>query len=80
MIVTTLWLGFLGFMDDYIKMNHSKDGLKPIYKLLGQMMLGLGVGLTLYLSPDAVIRENITVSIPMDQSVNMETIGDVTQN
>lgn len=80
MIVTTLWLGFLGFMDDYIKMNRSKDGLKPIYKLLGQMMLGLGVGLTLYLSPDAVIRENITVSIPMDQSVNMETIGDVTQN
>ncbi len=61
MIVTTLWLGFLGFMDDYLKMTRSKDGMKPIVKLLGQAILGLGIGLTLYISPDAVIRENITV-------------------
>lgn len=61
MIVTTLWLGFLGFMDDYLKMTKSKDGMKPVVKLLGQAILGLGVGLTLYLSPDAIIRENITV-------------------
>ena len=61
MIITTLWLGFLGFMDDYLKMTRSKDGMKPIVKLLGQAVLGLAVGLTLYLSPDAIIRENITV-------------------
>ncbi len=60
MLVTTLWLAFIGFMDDYIKMKKSKDGLRPIYKLAGQAILGLGVGLTLWLSPDAVIRENIT--------------------
>lgn len=61
MLATTIWLGFLGFMDDYIKMHKDKDGLKPIYKLIGQAVLGLTVGLTLYLSPDAVMRENVTI-------------------
>ena len=60
MVVTTVWLGALGFADDYIKMKVSKDGLRPIYKLAGQTLLGLFVGLTLWLSPDAVIRENVT--------------------
>lgn len=62
MIVTTVWLGLLGFADDYIKIfKHNKEGLSGKLKLLGQMALGLGVGLTLYLSPDAKIRENIEV-------------------
>lgn len=61
MIVTTLWLGLIGFADDYIKMKVTKDGLRPIYKLIGQAGLGLIVGLTLWLSPDAVMRENVSV-------------------
>lgn len=61
MIVTTLWLGIIGFIDDYIKMKICKDGLRPIYKLIGQALLGLGIGLTLWLSPDAVIYENVQV-------------------
>ncbi|MGM9674303.1 MAG: phospho-N-acetylmuramoyl-pentapeptide-transferase [Bacteroidaceae bacterium] len=61
MIGTTLWLGLLGLLDDYIKMKRSKDGLRPMWKLAGQALLGLVVGLTLWLSPDAVIRENITM-------------------
>ena len=61
MLVTTVWLGVIGFIDDYIKMKISKDGLRPIYKLAGQCVLGLVVGLTLWLSPDAVIRENVSV-------------------
>lgn len=61
MLVTTVWLGAIGFVDDYIKMKISKDGLRPIYKLAGQCVLGLIVGLTLWLSPDAVIRENVSV-------------------
>lgn len=61
MLVTTVWLGILGFADDYIKMKITKDGLRPIYKLIGQTILGIIVGLTLWLSPDAVIRENITM-------------------
>lgn len=60
MLATTLWLGFIGFMDDYIKMKVHKDGLHPIYKLAGQAVLGLIIGLVLWQSPDAVIRENIT--------------------
>ena len=61
MIVTTVWLGSLGFMDDYIKVfKKNKEGLPGIYKVVGQVLLGFVVGLTLWLSPDAVIRENIS--------------------
>ena len=61
MIITTVWLGFLGFMDDYIKIfKKNKDGLKGIYKIIGQVSIGFIVGLVLWLSPDAVIRENIS--------------------
>lgn len=83
MLVTTLWLGLLGFIDDYLK-GHSKqyaslpkwlqlisefygasdtyreknkNGMRPIMKLAGQAVLGLSVGLVLWLSPDAVVRE-----------------------
>ena len=60
MIVTTLWLGFLGFMDDYIKIfKRNKEGLKGKYKIVGQISIGFIVGLTLWLSPDAVVRENV---------------------
>lgn len=60
MLVTTVWLGLLGFLDDYIKIfKKNKEGLPGRYKIAGQVLLGLGVGLTLYLSPDATIRENI---------------------
>lgn len=61
LLFTTVWLGIIGFLDDYIKQKVTKDGLKPIYKLAGQCVLGLVVGLTLWLSPDAVIRENVSV-------------------
>ena len=58
MIVTTIWLGFLGFLDDYIKIfRHNKEGLKGKYKIVGQVSIGFIVGLTLWLSPDAVVRE-----------------------
>lgn len=63
MIGTTIWLGFLGFMDDYIKIfRKNKEGLKGLYKIIGQVSIGFIVGLTLWLSPDAVVRENVTVS------------------
>jgi phospho-N-acetylmuramoyl-pentapeptide-transferase len=62
MIVTTVWLGFLGFLDDYIKIfRGKKDGLKGRYKIVGQVSIGFIVGLTLWLSPDVVVRENINV-------------------
>ena len=62
MLTTTLWLAFIGFLDDYIKLKRNKNGLSPTYKLIAQALLGLLVGLTLSLSPDAVIHENITTA------------------
>ena len=62
MVVTTIWLGFLGFLDDYIKIfRRNKDGLKGKWKIVGQVSIGFIVGLTLWLSPDAVVRENVNV-------------------
>ena len=62
MIVTTVWLGFLGFIDDYIKIfRRNKEGLKGKYKIVGQVSIGLIVGLVLYFSPDAVMRENVSM-------------------
>ena len=70
MIATTVWLGFLGFLDDYIKVfRRNKDGLKGKYKIVGQVSIGFIVGLTLWLSPDAVVRENVTV-----QQQNQEVV------
>jgi phospho-N-acetylmuramoyl-pentapeptide-transferase len=61
MIITTVWLGVLGFLDDYIKViRKDKEGLHGKFKIVGQVGLGFIVGLTLYLSPEAVIRENVT--------------------
>ena len=61
MIITTVWLGFLGFLDDYIKIfKKNKEGLKGKYKIVGQFSIGLIVGLILWASPDATIHENIT--------------------
>ena len=62
MIVTTLWLGLLGGLDDYIKIfHHHKEGLKGKFKIVGQVGLGLIVGLMLWLSPDAKINENVEI-------------------
>ena len=59
MIVTTIWLSVLGFLDDYIKVfRKDKDGLKGKFKIVAQIGLGLIVGLTMFLSSDIVVREN----------------------
>ena len=62
MIFCTIWLGCLGFADDYLKIaRNNKDGLKGKFKIVGQVGLGLVVGVTMYLSPDIVMRENMEV-------------------
>lgn len=59
MILTTILMGLLGFIDDYIKVfRKNKEGLAGRYKILGQVLLGLIVGFTLYMSPAVVIKEN----------------------
>ncbi len=70
MIGTTLILGLLGFADDYIKtFKHKKDGLKPIVKLGGQILLGLIVGLTLRLSPAVQINETVELKIEGNKEI-----------
>ena len=63
MLITTLWLGALGFADDYIKViKKNKEGMHGKFKIVGQVGLGLIVGLTLYLSDDVVIRERVAMA------------------
>ncbi|MDR3286509.1 MAG: phospho-N-acetylmuramoyl-pentapeptide-transferase [Prevotellaceae bacterium] len=58
MIVSTIWLGLIGFLDDYIKVfRHNKEGLKGKFKIVGQIGLGLIVGLTMWFSDSIVVRE-----------------------
>jgi len=62
MLITILWLGFIGFLDDYIKVfKNNKGGLRGRFKIVGQIGLGFIVGLTLYLSPSAVMHENVEI-------------------
>lgn len=107
MLVTTLWLGLMGFIDDYLK-GHSKqydqlpallkwisefrgrsaeyrqknkNGMLPIVKLLGQALLGLSIGLTLWLAPDAVLREegelikSTLTTLPFVKDHNLDYAG-----
>ncbi len=63
MLVTTIWLGLIGGIDDYIKVfKKNKDGLNGKFKVIGQVSLGLFVGLVMWFSPDAVIVEHVTSS------------------
>ena len=58
LIFTTIWLGFIGFIDDYIKVfKKNKDGLKGKFKLIGQISLGLIIGLILFYHPDVTIKD-----------------------
>ena len=58
LLVSTVWLGLIGGLDDYIKVfRHRKEGLKGRFKIVGQVGLGVIVGTTMWLSPDIVVRE-----------------------
>ncbi len=89
MLITTVWLGLIGFLDDYIKIfRKNKEGLAGRFKILGQIILGIIVGLTLFFSPQVRIVEKVnvanltlkdrqemvdqTVKIPAQGEINME--------
>lgn len=69
LLVTVVWLGLLGFLDDLIKLRGNKDGLPPRYKLLGQFLLGALIGVTLWLSPHAVVSERVEKKVEASQVV-----------
>ena len=59
LIITLVWMGVIGFIDDYIKLfKKDKDGLRGIYKIVGQVFLGVIVGATLFFHSDVTIKEH----------------------
>jgi phospho-N-acetylmuramoyl-pentapeptide-transferase len=87
LIVTTLWMGTIGFIDDYIKIfKKDKQGLKGIFKVIGQVGLGIIVGSVLYLHPGVTIREdgaspytyksnaNVINTLPLEEKSTATTI------
>ena len=74
LLVSTLWCGALGFADDYIKVfKHNKEGMSEKGKLLGQIALGFIVGLTVWMSPDIVVREKVEVKESVERTLETET-------
>lgn len=64
LLFTTLWMGTIGFIDDYIKIfKKDKEGLKGKFKVLGQIALGIVVGATLYFHPEVTVRQEIPVQL-----------------
>ena len=71
MLISTIWLGTIGFVDDYIKVfKKNKDGLAGKFKILGQIGLGLIVGLTMYFNSDVVIREKYDAQTVIENKAN----------
>lgn len=71
MLITTIWLGFIGFVDDYIKVfKKDKKGLKGKFKVFGQVSLGIIVGTILLVNDDVVIREKIYTEETYIENVN----------
>jgi len=77
MIVTTLWMGAIGFLDDYIKVfKHNKEGLAGRFKVVGQVGLGAIIACTMYFHPDIVVRkgvDNPTSTKPVEVVINEGT-------
>ena len=70
LIVTTIWMGIIGFIDDYIKIfKKNKRGLKGRFKVLGQVVLGLMVGATLYFHPEVTMKEKNKTIITQQYTV-----------
>lgn len=74
LIITTIWMGIIGFIDDYIKkFKNDKKGLKGKFKILGQLGLGIIVGATLFFHQDVTIREELPVSQQQELVLNNNT-------
>lgn len=75
MIITTVWCGAIGFLDDYIKVfRHNKEGLKGKFKIVGQVGLGIIVGSVMCFSEDIVVRENHSVDTAIEHTIEMQDV------
>ncbi|MDA9875770.1 phospho-N-acetylmuramoyl-pentapeptide-transferase [Flavobacteriaceae bacterium] len=74
LLITTLWMGVIGFIDDYIKkFKNDKEGLKGRFKVLGQIGLGIIVGTTLYFHDDVTIKEKIPANIQVETAASQQS-------
>lgn len=74
LVATTLWLGLIGFVDDYIKVfKKNKEGLAGRFKIVGQVTIGLIVGLTLYFNENVVVRERVAATTTIEAPAEAET-------
>lgn len=82
MLVSTLWMGSIGFVDDYIKVfKKDKKGLRGIFKVIGQVGLGIIVGATLYFHPEVTIKEQLpVVQSEQFESANGPSYGDAVKS
>src|SRR5258705_3627683 len=81
LIATTVWLGLIGFLDDYIKVfRKNKEGLAGRFKIVGQITIGIIVGLTLYFNDNVVIREKTPAalaSVTVNQTSDLKSEFDI---
>jgi len=82
MLISTLWMGSIGFVDDYIKVfKKDKKGLRGIFKVIGQVGLGIIVGATLYFHPEVTIKEQLpVVQTEQFESANGPSYGDAVKS
>ena len=74
LLLSTVWCGALGFTDDYIKVfKHRKEGMSEKGKLVAQIALGFVIGLTVWMSPDIVVREKVMVKESIERTLETET-------
>ena len=72
LIVTLVWMGVIGFVDDYIKLyKKDKDGLRGKYKIIGQIILGLFVGFTLFFHPEVTVKDQSPFGIELQSADNL---------
>lgn len=78
LIITTLWMGTIGFIDDYIKtFKKDKEGLKGVFKVIGQIGLGLIVGGTMYFHPGITVKEETNIPAFTNQMIIEDTTASV---
>ena len=74
MLIVTIWMGIIGFLDDYLKISKkNKDGLKPKFKIFGQISLGVIIGLILVFHDDIVVRQFNNESINTIENNHLDT-------
>ena len=77
MLVTTIWMGLIGFVDDYIKVfKKDKEGLAGRFKIMGQVGLALIIGWTMYFHPDIVVREQVTLPAKVSSTLDIHKRGE----